>query len=53
MNIGCHVPISKGLDKAPEIAARWGCEAMQIFTHPPQGGRIPGIGRGNGKKFQS
>ena len=52
MNIGCHVPIAKGIEKAPEMAAKWGCEAMQIFTHPPQGGRIR-IGRGNGKKFQS
>ena len=51
MNIGCHVPISKGLDKAPEIAGEWGCEVMQIFTHLPSGGSYCGDKRGDCEKF--
>ncbi|RJQ30184.1 deoxyribonuclease IV [Candidatus Parcubacteria bacterium] len=43
MNIGAHVSISEGIDKAPEQAAKWGCEAMQIFTRSPQGGPVPPI----------
>src|SRR3989338_2917499 len=45
MNIGCHVSIAKGLpagrqgiENAPELAHKLGCEAMQIFTRSPQGG---------------
>src|SRR3989339_720059 len=41
MNIGCHVSIAKGIDKAPELAHKLGCEAMQIFTRSPQGGKVP------------
>ena len=43
MNIGCHVSISKGIEKAPELAGELGCEAMQIFTHSPSGGPIAEI----------
>jgi len=39
MNIGCHVSIAGGMDKAPQRAADLGCEAMQIFTRSPQGGK--------------
>jgi deoxyribonuclease-4 len=39
MNIGCHVSIAGGITKAPERAADLGCEAMQIFTRSPQGGK--------------
>ena len=53
MNIGCHVPIAKGIEKAPEMAAKWGCEAMQIFTHPPQGGRIPELDAETVKNFKA
>ena len=52
MNIGCHVPISRGVDKAPEIASEWGCEAMQIFTHSPQGGPISDISEETAKNFK-
>ena len=52
MNIGCHVPISKGLDKAPEIAGEWGCEVMQIFTHLPSGGPIAEISEETAKNFK-
>lgn len=41
MYIGCHVSIAGGVHKAPERAADLGCEAMQIFTRSPQGGKAP------------
>lgn len=41
MNIGCHVSISGGIQNAPKNAADLGCEVMQIFTRPPQGGKAP------------
>jgi deoxyribonuclease IV len=39
MNIGCHVSIQGGIDKAPQRAADLGAEIMQIFTRAPQGGK--------------
>lgn len=39
VNIGCHITISEGIQNAPEIAAKLGCEIMQIFTRSPQGGK--------------
>jgi len=41
MNIGCHVSIAGGIQNAPKNAYDLGCEAMQIFTRPPQGGKAP------------
>ncbi len=41
MNIGCHISIAGGVDKAPERAADLGCEVMQVFTRSPQGGKAP------------
>lgn len=41
MNIGCHVSIAGGVFNAPERASEVGCEAMQIFTRSPQGGKAP------------
>src|SRR3989339_1043477 len=52
MNIGCHVSIAKGIDKAPELAHKLGCEAMQIFTRSPQGGPFPEIPDETAKSFQ-
>lgn len=43
MYIGCHVSIAGGSFNAPERAAEFGCEAMQIFTRSPQGGKAPEI----------
>ncbi|NCF75304.1 MAG: deoxyribonuclease IV [Xanthomonadaceae bacterium] len=40
MNIGCHISIAGGIEKAPKRATDLGCETMQIFTHSPQGGKI-------------
>jgi len=59
MNIGCHVSIVKGLpagrqgiENAPELAHKLGCEAMQIFTRSPQGGPFPEIPDETAKSFQ-
>lgn len=41
MNIGCHVSIQDGIKNAPQRAFELGCEAMQIFTRSPQGGKAP------------
>ena len=41
MLIGCHVSIAGGIQNAPERAHLLGCEAMQIFTRSPQGGKAP------------
>lgn len=41
MNIGCHISIAGGVFNAPQRAADVGCEAMQIFTRSPQGGKAP------------
>jgi len=41
MNIGCHVSISGGIQNAPKNGAGLGCEVIQIFTRPPQGGKAP------------
>lgn len=41
MNIGCHISIAGGIQNAPERAHDLNCEAMQIFTRPPQGGKAP------------
>ena len=43
MNIGCHVSIAGGIQNAPERAHDLGCEAMQIFTRSPQGGKAPDL----------
>ncbi|MDD5463681.1 MAG: deoxyribonuclease IV [Candidatus Moranbacteria bacterium] len=41
MLIGCHVSIAGGVFNAPKQASIFGCEAMQIFTRSPQGGKAP------------
>lgn len=41
MHIGCHVSVAGGIINAPERARDLGCEVMQIFTRPPQGGKAP------------
>lgn len=37
MNIGCHVSIAGGVEKAPERASSLGCETFQIFARSPRG----------------
>ncbi|MFC1645235.1 deoxyribonuclease IV [Patescibacteria group bacterium] len=39
MLIGCHVSMREGIYKAPKRALDLGCEVMQIFSRPPQGGK--------------
>lgn len=39
MQIGCHVSIAGGIAYAPGRAKELGCEAFQIFTRSPQGGK--------------
>lgn len=41
MHIGCHVSIAGGIQNAPQRAHDLGCDAMQIFTRSPQGGKAP------------
>lgn len=41
MNIGCHVSAAGGIFNAPERAHAWGCEAFQVFSRSPQGGKAP------------
>ena len=43
MKIGCHVSIAGGIFNAPGRAAELGCEAFQIFTRSPQGGKAAPI----------
>ncbi len=45
MLIGCHTSVAKDIRLAPLRAAKLGCEAMQIFSRPPQGGKAPVISR--------
>ena len=52
MNIGAHVSIVKGIENAPELAHKLGCEAMQIFTHSPQGGPFPEISEETARSFK-
>lgn len=53
MNIGAHVSIGKGIENAPELAGRFGCETMQIFTRSPQGGPFSEITEETAKKFRT
>lgn len=52
MLIGCHVSIAGGVQNAPERAHDLGCEAMQIFTRSPQGGKAPTITNKVCEEFQ-
>lgn len=52
MNIGCHISIVGGIENAPQRAADLGCEVMQIFTRPPQGGKAPELTPELIKEFQ-
>ncbi|MEI7621558.1 MAG: deoxyribonuclease IV [Candidatus Moraniibacteriota bacterium] len=52
MLIGCHISIAGGVFKAPQRAAELGCEAMQIFTRSPQGGKAPTLTNEICQEFQ-
>lgn len=53
MNIGCHVSAAGGIFNAPERAHEWGCEAFQVFSRSPQGGKAPELTPEVVKKFKS
>jgi deoxyribonuclease IV len=53
MNIGCHVSIAGGIENAPKNGHDLGCEVIQIFTRPPQGGKAPNLLATNIHKFQA
>lgn len=42
--LGMHVSISGGMDQMAERARRHGCEAVQIFSRSPQGGKARPLG---------
>jgi deoxyribonuclease-4 len=52
MKFGAHVSIEGGVWNAPANAAKIGCEVLQMFTRPPQGGKAPEIDATTVKKFQ-
>jgi len=39
MYIGAHVSAAGGLENAPKNGEKIGCEAIQFFSRPPQGGK--------------
>ncbi len=51
MRIGAHVSIAGGLDTAPARAAEQGLECFQMFTRPPQGGRVAPIPAAEAGRF--
>jgi len=51
--VGCHVSIARGIENSPKIAYELGCEAMQIFTRSPQGGKTPELKKVAIEKFKS
>jgi deoxyribonuclease-4 len=53
MKFGAHVSIQGGVWNAPKNAADIGCEVLQMFTRPPQGGKAPTITDEVAKKFQN
>ncbi len=53
MRIGCHISIAGGIQNAPKRAADLGCEAMQIFSRSPQGGKSPELTPEVIKDFES
>lgn len=50
--VGCHVSIAGGVDKAPVRARELGCDVMQIFTRPPQGGKTAELTKEIVEKFK-
>lgn len=52
LKIGCHVSAAGGVWNAPKNAADLECEAFQIFTRPPMGGKAPKIDEDAAKKFR-
>lgn len=53
MHIGAHVSISGGIQNAPKNGRDLGCEVIQIFTRPPQGGKPQILSATNIHEFQT
>lgn len=53
MNIGCHVSAAGGIFNAPKRAHDWGCEAFQVFSRSPQGGKAPELTEEVVKNFKT
>ena len=53
MYIGCHVSAAGGIFNAPGRAHDWGCEAFQVFSRSPQGGKAPELTPEVVKKFKA
>lgn len=53
MKIGARVSIDGGVWNAPANAAKIGCEVLQMFTRPPQGGKALEIDAVAVKKFRA
>lgn len=53
MYIGCHVSIAGGIQNAPKNGHDLGCEVIQIFTRPPQGGKPQILSATNIHEFQT
>ena len=53
MLIGAHISAAGGVDKAPERAAKTGCEVFQFFSRSPQGGKAPELTPKIIKNFKS
>lgn len=52
MKFGAHVSSAGGLHNAPERAAAIGCEVLQMFSRPPQGGKPKPITPEVAEKFK-
>lgn len=60
MQVGCHVSIARrlpagrqGIQNAPRNGHDLGCEVIQIFTRPPQGGKPQILSATNIHEFQT
>ncbi len=53
MFIGAHISAAEGLENAPKNGAKIGCEAIQFFSRPPQGGKPKAITSASAKLFQT
>lgn len=53
MNIGCHISIAGGIWNAPKNGHYLGCEVIQMFTRPPQGGKAPVLTDTNIHEFKT
>lgn len=51
--VGCHMSIRGGVENAPKLARELGCEVMQIFSRPPQGGTGQELNEKIVEKFKS